>query len=187
MIQELEAMGQDRATLDAMDDQALAELYEQMKGGSSGGPPGPDTPPAGTQMAEKRTTKQVIQVSPRTLRQYVTATALAEVARATTTTRAQRIHEFCERMVAIGRLTPAQVDPHNGPVRKRLERASAIARFGEDKSELQLQMEEIEGGPALRRFGELLPAGQGGAVGGGADDVMGDVKDWVKRKHGKRA
>ena len=75
------------------------------------------------------------------------------------------INVFCERMVKAGKLTPAQVEPGKGSVRLRLERADSVKKFSEgaakDKTELELQMAEIEAGPVVKRFGEQLqdPAG----------------------------
>lgn len=81
------------------------------------------------------------------------------------------IQTFCDRMLSEKRVTPAQVehDPKTGvtkgAVRARLERADAIKKFSDGKTELDLQMEEIASWPVIRRFGESLP---NGSLGGGS-------------------
>lgn len=170
MIGELVAMGEDEQALQTMDDQALQELYLQKKGGAGG-------MPAPTMMGEQQRGKQaarpqVIQLSARTLDQLIEGKVKAAVARTGKGDRTRRISEFCERMVIAGKLTPAQVEVDSkgktiGPIRARLERASAVARFGEGDSELALQMAEIEAGPTIRTPGERIRQGPGGTVGAG--------------------
>lgn len=189
MVSDLSQQGEDPQALDAMDDQALFELWKQLKGG---GTPAP-SPVGGSTFGERGRRNSggrphVVQLSPRTVRQYAEAAAKSAVAKATSSTRAERISKFCEDMVVQGFLTPAQVDPQTGPTRKLLEAASPVSRFGEGKSPLDMLMDEIRSRPPVRRFGELLPAGPGGVVGSGESDTLHeDVKDYLKRKYGKRA
>lgn len=90
---------------------------------------------------------------------YARATVRAEIARADADRSRAGISQFCDRMVREGKLTPAQVgtEKEPGAVRARLSRANAVRKFGDGKSELELQMAEIEAGPVVRKFGESLP------------------------------
>lgn len=80
-----------------------------------------------------------------------------------------RIQSFCERMVKEGKILPAQIDQSSGhpTLQDRLLRADCIRsvhKFSEkpggaliDATELDMQMREIETGPALQRFAERMP------------------------------
>lgn len=180
MVQDLVTAGQDQAALEQMDDAALTELWQQLKGGGGSTAAAPSTYGERGRHARGPQRVQVIQLSPSTLRQLVRAEARAEGARAARPDTRRRISEFCEQAVRDGYLSPAQVEVDAqgktiGPVRKRLERASTLSRFGEgEKSELELQMEEIRSGNVVRSYGERLADGPGGAVGGngGADSAF---------------
>lgn len=187
MVSDLVATGQDQATLEAMDDASLFEMWKQLKGAPPGG-----APPV--QMGERHTSQlardrgkhmQVITLSPRTLKQFAEASAKAAVAQVRKKSRAQEDEEFMAEMVAAGRLTPAQVDRAGGPMRQALTAASPIC-FGEGKSPRELLMDAIRGGPAVRSYGERLAVGTPGVAGGEEDDVPTEVKGYLTRKHGKR-
>jgi hypothetical protein len=194
MIQDLVAAGQDQAALEQMDDAALAELWKQTQGGGMAAAPST----YGERNGGGRR-PQVIQVDMRTFPQLVRAEASKLIAQAMAPSTSRRISEFCEQSVRDGYLTVADVEVDAqgktiGLVRKRLERASAVpcpnvSSFGEraGKSELELQMAEIRGGRQVRSYGERLADGPGGVVGGGKEDVEAEVKDYMRRKHGKRA
>lgn len=190
MIQDLVAQGQDEQTLQQMDDASLAELWQQMQaGGGSGGGPAP-APSTYGERGPGKARPQVIQLSPHTLRSLVQAEARTAAAKAARPDTRRRISEFCEQMVTEGYLTPAQVEVDGqgktvGPVRRRLERASAVASFGEGKSELELQMDEIRQGGRVRTFGERLASGNGGAV-GGAGGVDQAFEDRLKKHYETR-
>jgi hypothetical protein len=182
MIQDLAGAGQDQATLEAMDDASLFELWKQAKGGG--------TPPAPTAMAEKKRTKKgpqqpVVYLTMETLSKFGEATAKAAIARSGRKTRQQEDEEFMAAMVEAGRLTPAQVDKAGGSMRQALTAASPIC-FGEGKSARELLMDAIRGGPAVRSYGERLAVGSGGVAGGTEEDVDAEVKGYMARKHGKR-
>lgn len=106
--------------------------------------------------------KQVVLKFSDVLRQagsYARATVRAEIAKADGDRARAGISAFCDRMVREGKLTPAQVgtEKEPGAVRARLNRANAVRKFGDGKSELELQMAEIEAGPVVRKFGEQIP------------------------------
>jgi hypothetical protein len=170
MVSDLVAAGQDQAALEQMDDAALTELWKQLQGQGGGTSAAPSTYGERDQRRGKQAPRvQVIQLSPHALRQLVRAEARAEGARAARPSRQRQVSEFCEKMVAAGKLSPAQADPANGPTYKLLTQTSSLSRFGEGKSDLELLMEEIEARPAVRTYGERLADGPGGAVGGTGD------------------
>jgi hypothetical protein len=181
MIQDLVAAGQDQAALEQMDDTALAELWKQTQGGPAGTGGPPSTYGEGGR-ARSIKPLQVIQLTPRTLRQLVRAEARAEGARMAAPKRKQQVAEFCEKMVREGKLSPAQVEVDAagkpiGPTFKLLMQASSLSRFGEgqSQSDLELLMAEIEARPPTRTYGERLASGPGGTVGGmGVDQAFED-------------
>ena len=104
-------------------------------------------------------------------------------------TRRANITKFCESMVEKGQLLPAQLDPGDPKAPRwtvidRLfacDHANKVHKFregGKDVSltELELAMKEIETGPRLRKFGELLIKSSGTV--GASDDPE---KDKVQR------
>lgn len=100
--------------------------------------------------------------------------------------RVAAVHAFAEQMKTEGRISVADADPEGPPTNivNRLLRAdnTRLHKFGEagkeqQKTDLQLQMDEIRALPA-RKFTEKVAAG--GAAGSGSDDVYKRVRE--KRK-----
>lgn len=158
----LVTLGQDTDVLAAMDEPSLTDLHRSLSTPATT-KMGEGTKPAAVQAPPVNSGTAIAQLAPSTIRQYAEATARAAVARGEAAKRKKSINDFCTRMITEGRVSPGMVDPKDGPTRKRLERASAVLKFGEDESELELQMKEIESGPVIYKFGEKLkgvPAGQ---------------------------
>ena len=175
MVQDLVAAGQDEQTLQQMDDASLKELWQQLQGTGAGAAAGGGTSAApstyGEQRRGKQAMKQVIQLSPHALQQFVAATARTAAARMPRVITDAEVVTFCEQMVAEGNLSPAQVEQDQrgkpiGPVLKRLLRTNPVCFAEGVPSERQLQMDEIRSGGHVRTCGERLPDAPGGTVGG---------------------
>src|SRR6478672_8234123 len=98
-----------------MDDASLKELWHQLQGtptgpGAMGTSAAPSTYGEAGQRRGKQAMKQVIQLTPHALREYVRAEARAAAAKVAAPDRARRVVEFCEQMVEQGKLSPAQVE-----------------------------------------------------------------------------
>jgi hypothetical protein len=169
MISELVSMGEDQATLEQMDDASLKELYAQKKGGAPAAP-------APTTMGEGagRRVSAPAGLSPHAIRQYVQATAKTEVERGRKDERVRQVNATVDSLVG-KKLTPAEAGTAEkpGPVRKQLLRASAHYKFGEEKSELEMQIEALQARPDVRHFGELIADPH---QGGGPDPFTERVK-----------
>lgn len=80
-------------------------------------------------------------------------------------TKKQAIDAFCDRMKSAGKLLPAE-EEHT---KARLQRADAIAKFSDGRTELDLQMAEIEARPQLLKMSEVVKTGKTGSVNADAE------------------
>lgn len=67
-----------------------------------------------------------------------------------------------------GKVIPAQ-EP---AIKKRLNRANAVQKFADGKTELDVQLEEIDAYPCVLKFAEQVKTGKGGAAGSADAEVQ---------------
>jgi hypothetical protein len=173
VVAELVAMGQDQAALDAMGDEELWSLYQQLKGEPMAETNGTVAPPVQDPRAPKQVTLKYAEVQ--AIRREMDALkrdVKAERAARQVRTREERLHairKFCERMVEAGKLTPAEAEFSKdgqpiGQVAKILWMSDGVKKFSDGKTALDQAMAYFEGRPA-RKYGERIPdpvSGQGG-------------------------
>lgn len=179
LIAELTAAGQDPAALEALADEELRLLYEQVVNGAAA-PAAPAAPPAAP-MGEK---KAMTYAERRGRRQTVPVTRLAEIeARRTIQScrkltklseqQARRIRQtaaemtrrdvdsFCEQLIKDGRATPALVASVIKPYLLKCDNTASVFTFAEGNvtkkvTEYERKKLELARGPKLVHFGERL-------------------------------
>jgi hypothetical protein len=174
MIADLVALGYDQAELDGMADADLAALWQEEKGTSMSDKtktppvvtPAPTTPvaPAATAFAEQvwKHIRPRIDGVLAPVRRAVKAHARTSQDLAREQKR-ELVRTFCERLIGVSRMSCAdgafdeKTGEPVGPVARRLMRADNVRKYAEqgNKTELQLQMAELEAAPA-RKFGEKM-------------------------------
>lgn len=165
MIAELAAGGQDPTALEAMPDEELRALYAQVTGAATAAAPAAAAPPVTPMSESKKLLKNLRKLNTFAEREGRRLKA------ASAQNKRRDAEQFCEKLVADGKVTPAQKDAFVLPLLLLLDDNTPAHKFSENGvtrkvSAYSLKKTQLAKLAPVVRFGERLG---GSAPDGGAE------------------
>lgn len=184
LVAELVAQGQDAAQLEAMSDDDLRALYAQLTGGATAAAPAEPVAPMSERRKPKTQPNRGVTVLSETKRAARKARELnhaldGELRRLRVTNHNRKRDDataFCDRLVANGQATPAQVKAAYLPVLLGLDDTRSVHKHSENGrtravSAFELKKLELAKLPKVVTFGERFPGGKSGPADASAEEA----------------